>query len=242
MINAFYSGLSGAKSAQTGLDVNANNIANVNTVGFKAQQVGFSDLIYSKTPTQNQLPIGNGVKVSAVDSLLDTGSIQQTGAEYDFAVLGKGYFCVRDSNNNIYYTRAGNFQLQQIDATTYLVTTDGKQVLNSQLSPVTLSSSSDSEATDDTESASSGIDIGVFAFKNPYALTREGDGLYTANAQSGAAEIYNEATVVQGALENSNVDLSNELTDIMQAQRGFQLSTKLIQTADELENVANSLR
>ncbi len=242
MISAFYSGVSGAKSAQAGLDVNANNIANVNTTGYKAQQTGFSDLLYIETSAQNPVQIGSGVKVSAVSSFLDTGSIQQTGAEYDFAILGEGYFCVRGNDNNIYYTRNGNFNLQEQDGTTYLVTASGEQVLNSQQSPVTLSAASDSESAEASETATVGIDIGVFTFNNPYALTRNGYGLFSANAQSGAAEVDAESYVVQGAIEGSNVDLTCELTDMMQAQRSFQMSVKLIQTADELENIANNLR
>ena len=245
MINAFYNGLSGAKSFQGSLDIKANNISNVYTAGYKTQEVAFSDLIYSDISTKNsngQLKIGNGVKLSGMSSQLSQGTIEETGKKYDFTIMGQGYFAVRSADDQLYYTRNGNFHIEEKDGDTYLLTANGDNVLDGELSPLTIKDVANDNPDENSDISNEAGELAVFTFKNPNSLTREGYGRLSANDLSGQAEILDKANIIQGVLEGSNVDMVKEMTDMMEAQRGFQFSTKLIQTADELENIANTLR
>lgn len=250
MICAFYNGLSGSKAFQNRLNVSANNIANINTTGYQAQQAAFTDLIYSNMAqtdeTKVALQTGNGVKTSVVLSVLGEGTIHQTGRSEDVALMGEGYFAVRNPEGDLFFTRCGNFHFEKKDDKNYLMTTNGDFVLNNQLLPITNDGLAQNilfngPASDSLEEGDS-INLAVFAFPNPFGLVRDGYGRLSATEISGEGEMYYEACVKQGALEGSNVDLATEMSNIIQAQRGFQLSTKVIQTVDEMENIANSLR
>lgn len=248
MIKAFYSGVAGSKSYQTSLNVTANNIANVNTAGYQSQQTNFADLVYTGiTPTVEGGPAiasGNGTKAASVTTNLKTGAFTPTGRRYDYMIEGNGYFAVLDPGGNTYYTKNGNFYLDSTGA--YLLTANGEQVLNAALSPLNLSvDRAKTDYTDmaETENMLTQAELpGVFTFINPAALTRDGNGRLSATGASGEAVADPNAKVISGALEGSNVDIARELTDLLSAQRGFELSAKVIQTADELENIANNLR
>jgi len=261
MINAFYSGVSGAKTCQTRLDVSANNIANVSTTGFKAQQTTFTDLVYNNMAIDENASVilkeGSGVKIADTSPSLDQGNVEYTDGVYDVAILGEGYFAVGDDAGNISYTRSGNFSVQKNGDDKYLMTSNGEYVLDSELSPIVISgqaqnvqfttgaqnAEASSQADSETESSNAQIiNIGVFNFDNPYALSPDGYGKLSATAASGAANLYNEALIEQGALEGSNVDIATEMSNLLQAQRGFQFSSKVIQAADEMESIANTLR
>ena len=250
MINAFYSAVSGSKSLQSSLDVSANNIANANTAGYQAQQTNFADLVYTgiSSPEDGAASIktGNGVRVSAISTVLGAGAIEETGREYDFAILGEGYFGVSDSSGNTYYTRNGNFYLDTTGEDNYLVTANGDRVLDADLAPITVADltapAEEAAASGEESDTSEAITPGVFAFANPYALLRDGNGRLSASAASGEGQADSSIKVKGGVLESSNVDMVQEMSDMMQAQRSFQFSAKLIQAADELENIANSLR
>lgn len=245
MINAFYSGLSGTKSLQSSLDVSANNIANVNTAGYKAQQTNFSDLIYTGMSGENTIQIGNGVKVADVSSLMSQGRIEETGRQYDFAILGAGYFAVRDASGKVSYTRDGNFSVNDTGEVVCLVTKSGEQVLDINLEPVVIPLASAENTEDSPEGESTAAEKGVpgvFVFANPEGLDLSGGGKLTPTNISGEAQADKSSILAKGVLEVSNVDLVTEMTNMMEVQRGFQFSAKLIQTADELENIANTLR
>lgn len=261
MINAFYSSVTGAKSAQTRLDITANNIANANTVGFKAQQAAFTDLVYTNLTNNDEaaasLKAGNGVKISGASSLLDQGNVEYTHRPFDLAIIGDGYFAVGDNKGNISYTRTGGFCLQKNGEDNYLMTSGGDYVLNSDLSPIIIADPSKdiqfTTATDeevltfDADSATASanlqtVNIGIFSFANPYALSLDGYGKLFPTAASGEAELLSEAEIRQGALEGSNVDISQQMSELIKAQRGFQLNSKVIQAVDEMEALANSLR
>ncbi len=254
MIQAFYSGVAGAKSFQTQIDVGANNIANAGTNGFKEQQSAFADLMYVNLPgaegEASNLKTGSGVKVSDISPALEEGPVEVTGRPYDVALLGEGYFCVQDDASNTYFTRAGNFCLKKNGESSYLATANGDLVLNEKLEPIVIAEREHNvrfgapalEAGVNENENENVINLAVFAFDNPYALIRDGYGRLQTTAGSGEGAIYYGAKISQGALEGSNVDLASEMTNLLQAQRGFQCSVKIIQTADELEGIANSLR
>ncbi len=246
MIQGFYTAKTGVANYQNFLNVTANNIANASTVAYKSQRVAFSDLVYTDMPKTIDLQSGNGTKVSSVSADLTQGVVTETDNALDVAIYGDGYFCVENEAGERYYTRAGNFQVSESDGQNYLVTANGERVLDRDFNPIIVTGDVDSAVLSGPSQANDGeegtIQLAVVRFDNPYALKEEGNGLYSANAQSGQGTLVEDAVVVQGGLESSNVDLATEMTKMIQAQRGFQFSSRVIQTADELESMANTLR
>lgn len=270
MIQAFFSALSGFKSFQTRLSVGANNIANVNTAGFQAQKTAAEDLIYTDQPRLDPerppLQAGSGVRTSGIVTSLEGGALEQTGRSEDAALMGEGFFAVQNADGEVFYTRNGNFHYEVREGVNYLATANGELVLDESLSPVTAGADGQkpallgprSQGVDDggfaqdfAQDFGEGFEEGespaaarlaVFTFANPYGLARDGYGRLAATAASGEGELYAGAQVKQGFLEGSNVNLIAEMSSLMQAQRGYQFNAKVIQTADELENIANTLR
>lgn len=250
MINAFYAATSGAKSFQNSLNVSANNIANANTTGFKSQTATFSDLMYTNMDGAEDQPqnlqMGNGVKISDVSSMLEQGAIEETGRTLDVAIQGDGYICIRDTADNTYFTRVGNFQIASYKDNNYLVTANGDFVLNDKFEKIIISQPVESITFGAPSSKekldASSINLGIVSFTNPYALSTDGYGRLQATAASGEGQLLEDAKISQKALEHSNVDMANEMTKLITAQRGFQFSSKIIQVSDELEQMANMLR
>lgn len=249
MIRAFYSAASGTASYQKQLNVTANNMANASTAGFKAQRANFSDLIYTRLATpeeqENELLMGNGVRIGDVSLLLEQGSIKQTGYPLDAVIKGEGFFAVRTAGGKDYYTRAGDFKVSNNVNNAYLVTSNGDFVLNDAKQPITINGKLEDLKFLSPSAKAAGkesIKLGVFTFDNPYALEKDGYGRFSANAMSGEAKLSYDADIQQGALEASNVDMVTEMSKLIEAQRGFQFSAQIIRTADELENTANNLR
>lgn len=247
MINAFYSAVSGAVGYQNGLNISANNLANVQSSGYKAQQAGFTDLMYTELPGPDEaedIQTGNGVRLQSVSMSLEPGRQEQTGRQFDAAVSQDGYFCVRDKQGNTYYTKAGDFNLEQSGAQSFLVTAEGLSVLDENMQPAEITSSGAAIAgpSRDAGQEEGVVRLAVVTFENPYALIHEGGGKYSASQASGVGTMDYQAEVLQGVLEGSNVDVTSEMTRLIQSQRGFQLSAQMIKTADELEQMANSLR
>ncbi|MBS4193989.1 flagellar basal body rod protein FlgG [Lederbergia citri] len=285
MIRSMYSGISGMKNFQTKLDVIGNNIANVNTYGFKKGRVTFKDMVNqtisgASGPSQgkggiNPKQVGLGSQLAAIDTIDTQGSLQTTGRVLDLAIQGDGYLVVAEgafggtpstfTPTSTYYTRAGNLY---ISSEGYLVTSGGHYVLSDNETPIrlndgdiegikNLSISEDGKITyiasvEDTittvgdftrEGTSdlfiSDISIALARFKNPGGLEKVGENMYTNTVNSGEASYKIPGTdgagiLVSGALEMSNVDLSEEFTEMIVAQRGFQANTRIITTSDEI--------
>lgn len=267
MLRSLNSGVSGLKAFQTKLDVIGNNIANVNTVGYKKSQVVFEDL-FSQTiqganaPTTsplsggtNPIQVGLGTKVNSIRNVFSPGSPMSTYNLTDLYIDGDGFFVVKEGTQE-YLTRAGNFSL---DSNKNLVNQNGMlvSIVNSATgaaaptSPPPLAGyQSFSIAADGTIS---GIDsngtVTVTPYKlktvnvsNPNGLQKEGSSLYktTPNAVAVATTSVN---IISGQLEMSNVDLSEEMTDMITAQRGFQANAKIITVSDSiLEELVNLKR
>ncbi|MGI5891282.1 MAG: flagellar hook-basal body protein [Bacillota bacterium] len=250
MINSFYTAKIGATNYQSLLDVSANNLANASTTGFKSQRIAYSDLVYTNMPAQKYsqnlpLQVGHGAKVNSISANLEQGAVQETGHNLDVAILGAGYFCVERETGQRYYTRAGNFRMVNSGEEKYLITCNGERVLDDKFQPITIKEPGNQVilyGPAEGESAENTIRLAVVNFDNPYALREVGSGLLAATDQSGEGTLVSEARLRQGALECSNVDLATEITKILQAQRGFQFSARIIQTADEIEAMANTLR
>lgn len=244
MLRSLYSGVSGMKNFQTELDTIGNNIANVNTYGYKKGRVTFKDAISqtlaSATPGTSAQQVGLGSQIGSIDTVDTSGSPESTGRPLDFAITGDGYFRVADGNNT-YYTRAGNFYF---DDNRRLVNSEGFAVLGTG-GPITLRANvkSFSVATDGTITDQDGNTIGTISiatFQNPAGLTKVGGNLYTTtNSNAGTVTVSQPGqngagTIKSGYLEMSNVDLSEELTNMIVAERGFQANTRIITTSDEI--------
>ncbi|MFD2171352.1 flagellar basal body rod protein FlgG [Tumebacillus lipolyticus] len=268
MLRSMYSGISGMRGFQTKLDVIGNNIANVNTAGFKAGRVMFKDII-SQTiagagaPNDmfggtNPQQIGLGSTISAIDTIMNNGAPQVTNRMLDFAITGEGFFTVVNENNEMFYTRSGNFYFDQDG---YLVNADGWKVADSGGAPIQVddmsavkSFSFDSKGVltvvDGAGQATTLGPIGLTKFGNPSGLEKVGGSLYRTSPNSGEPVLAapgDPATgtglLQVGALEMSNVDLTNEFAEMIVAQRGFQANSRIITTSDEiLQEVVNLKR
>ncbi|MFS0727847.1 flagellar basal body rod protein FlgG [Paenibacillus sp. 1P07SE] len=264
MLRSMYSGVSGMRGFQTKLDVIGNNIANVNTVGFKAGRVMFKDIlsqtvagvtapIEGETGGVNAKQVGLGVTISAIDTIHTPGSAMTTNVPTDLRIDGDGFFGVKLSEDQEFpfLTRAGDFRL---DAARQLVNGDGMFVMSSEGEPIIL----DEEVTSfsiasngeiiavnaDGTTEPTGIMIGIAIVTNPGGLEKIGGNLYrvTPNAiLDGELEMgeagnaeVGSGSIVAGQLEMSNVDLTSEFTEMIVAQRGFQANSRIITTSDEV--------
>ncbi|ALF10157.1 flagellar basal body rod protein FlgG [Parageobacillus thermoglucosidasius] len=277
MLRSMYSGISAMKNFQVKLDVIGNNIANVNTYGFKKGRTIFKDLVSQQIagasgPTANRggvnpKQVGLGMQLAAIDTVHTQGSTQPTGRPLDLAISGDGFFVLGEKNGstpnpddltNLLYTRSGNFYLDAGDNpnnTTnldndfrYIVSADGRYLLgtNNERIGIPKSAQSVSIGSDGTVSYvdSTGAlqiagKIQLAKFANNEGLEKVGDNLFRPTASSGVAIIGDvgangTGTIVSGALEMSNVDLAEEFTEMIVAQRGFQANTRIITTSDEI--------
>lgn len=233
MIKAYYTATNGAMSSKSYLDVISNNMANIQTEGFKKSKAEFSDLIYTNMRgiegANTELKSGSGSKISKVDVIFSQGTPYQTGVNTDFAILGEGFFAIQFEDENL-FTRGGNFEITNIDDESYL-TYQGGYVLNNEEEPIIL------ENNDDINY----VELGVFAFSNNSDLEQAGNNLYKISNDNAEYNLI-DTKVSQGYLEASNVEVSEEMIKLMQIQRAFQLNSTVIQTADEIEQTINSLR
>ncbi|HZG61087.1 MAG TPA: flagellar basal body rod protein FlgG [Anoxybacillus sp.] len=267
MLRSMYSGIGGMKNFQVKLDVIGNNIANVNTYGFKKGRTIFKDLVSQQiagasAPTANRggvnpKQVGLGTQLAAIDTVHTQGSLQTTGRTLDLAISGDGFFVLGDATgNNRLYTRAGNFYL---DSQGYIVNADGRYLLGSgnnriQIPTTAKSFSIGSDGTVNYVDAAGTLQtatnspIQLAKFANNEGLEKAGENLFRLTANSGAEALYapgtnGTGTIVAGTLEMSNVDLSEEFTEMIVAQRGFQANTRIITTSDQiLEELVNLKR
>ena len=188
--------------------------------------------------------LGHGSRISSVDLLYSQSGLFTTDRPLDFAVTGEGCFFAVEGQNGMEYTRNGAFQLSMQGKSAYLVTADGASVLDNRGRPIKLAVDEDGQP--DFEGLTE--KIGVYHFTNPYGLIPTGSSRYMESEVSGVATALRgranepEHTVRQFALEYSNVDLGSEMVEMMQAQRAFQLNSRVVQTADQIDEVINNLR
>jgi flagellar basal-body rod protein FlgG len=240
---------------QTNLDVISNNIANINTTGYKRARAEFTDLLYQNerpagVPTrgsENIVPegaqIGLGVRLAAVRNLHIQGALSQTGNSLDLAINGRGWFQVMGSNNETFYTRAGAFNQ---NATGQLVTADGYLVQPSIAIPanttqITVDQTGQVYAQIANATTQSLIgQLTIANFVNEAGMEPLGDNLFRETTASGAATLgvagdaNGTGTIQQGYLENSNVDPVKEITQLITAQRAYEMNSKVIQAANDM--------
>ncbi|RFZ88919.1 flagellar basal-body rod protein FlgG [Shinella sp. WSJ-2] len=247
----------GMNAQQTNLEVIANNIANINTTGFKRARAEFSDLLYQteraagvpNRANQAVVPegaiIGLGVKTAAVRNLHLQGGLVSTGNSFDMALIGRGWFQIEAPDGSTLYTRAGAFNT---NADGQLVTLDGYTVVPGITVPqdateVTVSKSGQVYATVGGQQQDLG-QITLANFVNEAGLEPLGENLYRETAASGPANVgapdeAGFAYIQQNYLEASNVDPVKEITDLISAQRAYEMNSKIIQAADEMAAVVS---
>jgi flagellar basal-body rod protein FlgG len=244
---------------QLNVDVIANNLANVNTTGYKKSRADFQDLMYetlqlpgATTAAGTQLPtgiqVGMGTRPMGVQKMFSQGDYNQTGNELDLAVEGKGFFKVV-SNDEEVYTRAGNFK---IDSEGYVCTTAGDRIqpeitIPSNAVSISVDSSGRLVAFGAANTEVSTADIRLHTFINPAGLYAMGRNLYRPTAASGEATEGTPGsdgvgTIAQGFLEMSNVNVVEEMVSMIIAQRAYEVNSKAIQTADNMLQMANNIK
>lgn len=242
MIRGFYTARTGLKAHQEHMNTIANNMANVNTHGFKPMRTAFKDLIYdnlNRPDVENEVMIGHGVKINKNDIMMGQGPLQPTNYALDYAILQEnGYFAVTDAEETeVFYTRAGDFRLSEEDDNYYLVTGDGHYVLDEDESTIEVLFDEENKPILD-------VNIGVFSFPNHYGLSMVGNNRFAANEISGEAEALEDPNLLvkNGYLEGSGVEIAKEMADVIEASKAFSFSSRMVQVADEVEQTVNALR
>lgn len=259
MMRSLWTAATGMVAQQLNIDVISNNLANVNTIGFKKSRAEFEDLMYqslkiagSPTEAGNLIPtgmqVGMGVKPTTVHKFFTQGDFQNTGNPLDMVVEGDGFFQV-DVNGTMHYTRAGAFKL---DNEGRVVTANGYVLQPEFTVPVetkniVVTESGHIAALDNAGEELASTDIPLYTFINPAGLKASGKNLYLATEASGAATEgtpgeNNTGTIAQGFLEMSNVEIVDEMVQMIVGQRAYEINSKAVQTSDQMLQTANQLK
>jgi flagellar basal-body rod protein FlgG len=254
MFEAMMIAASGLHNQQRRLDTIANNVSNVETIGFKSVRLDFKDALYTagivpgppRSPDGNQQK-GHGVMVAGTAKDFRTGGLQRTDRPLDLAIEGEGFFSLRDQNGEILYTRTGAFYMSAEEDGAYLVNSNGLYVLDAAGERIMLPADAVTIEIDTYGVMTFGegipsVTLGVFTFRNLTGLVSLGEGNYAESEASGERLPAGDAVVRQGALEGSNVNMSEEMTRMIRTQRAFQLASRALTTADEMEAIANNMR
>ena len=260
MPRSLCTGANGMVAQQINVDVIANNIANVNTNGYKRQRVNFQDLFYDtptspggrngdagRNPTGTQ--IGNGVRLSGTPRIFTPGNIEETGAPFDMAIDGDGFFKVTLNDGTSAFTRAGDFRP---DGDGRIVSPDGLYLDPNITVPQGATQYSVSPTGEVTVVLPNTVDPQVIGtvtltrFINPPGLLAIGRNLFQESAASGSPETGNPAengfgVVRGGTLEKANVEVVTELVNLIVAQRAYEMNSKSIKTSDEMMRTANDI-
>ena len=252
----------GMQAQQTSVEVISNNIANMTTTGFKRQRPEFQDLIYqnlrrvgsnssdSGSIVPSGAQVGLGVKTAAIYRINEQGNLQQTSNVLDLAIQGNGYFQVTLPSGETAYTRDGTFGLAP-DGT--IVSADGFVVapgvqIPSNATNVTINTSGQVQATIEGQTAPQTVgQLQLAVFANPAGLDSQGDNLFLQTSASGNPVTGNPAapgfgSVMQGFIETSNVNVVSEITNLITAQRAYEMNSKVITTSDDMLNTLSNLR
>lgn len=261
MIRSLSTAATGMIAQQMNVDVISNNLANVNTYGFKKSRADFQDLLYQTlrapgtvTSTGNQVPtgiqVGLGVKPAGVTKMFMQGDVRNTENELDVSIEGKGFFQIQRTDGTIGYTRAGNFQL---DNSGQVVNVDGYPLYPSMTVPqdaTMISIDKEGKVSVKQSSSTAYSEVGQIElanFINPAGLLSDGNSLFLESEASGAPVTgypgSNElGTTQQGFIEISNVSVVEELTQMIMAQRGYEVNSKAVQASDEMLQTATNLK
>ncbi len=237
MIQGFYAASTAANQQMERMAVQANNIANVNTYGFKAMSPSFSTLMYGMLTgvNDNTLERGTGTQMVSTNTLYDTGGFTQTGRSLDYAVFGEGFFALRDlSTNEISYTKDGSFTISSYQTANgesfYLSDGSGRLVLDEDLNPIIVTDIQEKQP------------VGVFSIQYKDGLIHVDGGRFLADPEKNGVIEAVDTDVQQGFLEESNTDLSTEMARVIETQHAYSYALSMMRTADEVETTINNLR
>ena len=258
MIQALYTGMHGMLSQQRNIDTIANNIANINTGGFKKSRVDFRDALYVRmvSPVNNapeiNLQRGTGALTYQTARDFSQGVWQQTGRALDASIEGPGYFTVEEPGGDVLYTRGGNFYLSTEPGGDFLVDMRGRYLLDDRGGRIAIQGAAAGMvvAADggltyqlaDGTLVTPGVRLGIADFDNRAGLTDVGDGYFIPSANSGPAFLAVAPEVRQGGLEGSNVDFAEESTRLIRAQRAYQMASRCVSVADQMAQICNTIR
>ncbi len=270
MMRSLYTAASGMRAQQTNLDVISNNLANVNSVGYKTSTAEFKSLLYQTLQTRSTsangdykpigAQVGTGTRNASITTRFTQGAMLETANDFGFGIEGDGFFAVQSADGNTYYTRNGDFQMAVSSTGFMLCTQEGYPVLDSdgipiefddtyETSRITVTSDGTICYPDENNNLQSlGIRIGLYQVANPAGMNSVGSTMYEVTDASGPAveEASNPAlvrsTLKQGYLEGSNVQVADEMVNMIVAQRAYELNSKAIQASDEMLGQANQLK
>lgn len=257
MIKSLYTSAAGMQAQQIEVDVIANNLANVNTAGFKKSRAHFEDLLYetrqqpgAATATGSGmagLEIGSGSRLVSTTKVFTDGVTWQTGRQFDLAIDGPGFFELQGPNGERYFTRDGHFML---DGEGNLVNQNGYRLepaltVPQEATQVSISKDGILSYAQDDQMVELG-QLNVIRFLNPSGLSQKGGNLFMATANSGDPAQVLPGTegagyLTQGMLERSNVDIANELIALIVAQRAYEINSRSISTADDMLSTVNNM-
>ena len=234
---SFYTAALGAAGQQEKMNVIANNIANVNTDGFRSKNAVFSDLMYynmrDEQGADTRVKAGSGIALGRTDTDFSESSMAPTGGNTDFVISGRGFFMLQDPNTQaVSYSRNGKFNMSLRADGFYLVNDNGKLVLDENRNPIRL----------DEEGIVGGARPGIYTFPVQQGMLNTGNNELTATEKNGEPVLSADAELRQGYLEQSNVNLADEMSKTIECSRAYSYVLKMIQTSDEIEQVINSLR
>lgn len=255
MIDSLYIGATGMHAQQMNIDVIANNLANVNTAGFKRNRIDFEDVLYrsmgasSVTGSGTNIRSGMGTTIAASGKVFTTGDVKKTDQPFDLAVRGQGFFEVTMPDGTTAYTRSGAFK---VNGEGVLITQDGYPLAGSIQVPPDATSvkfDGDGRVTAIVPTERQPLEIGridIVNFVNPAGLNPVGDNLYAATDTSGDAlrgtpGENGTGAIAQGFLEGSNVRLIDEMINLILAQRAYEINSKVVQASDEMLSISNGL-
>ena len=234
---SFYTAALGAVGQQEKMNVIANNIANVNTDGFRSKNAVFSDLMYynmrDEQGADTRVKAGSGIAMGRTDTDFSESSMAPTGGNTDFAISGRGFFMLQDPNTQaVSYSRNGKFNMSLRADGFYHVNDNLKLVLDENRNPIRL----------DEEGIVGGARPGIYTFPVQQGMLNTGNNELTATEKNGEPVLSADAELRQGYLEQSNVNLADEMSKTIECSRAYSYVLKMIQTSDEIEQVINSLR
>jgi flagellar basal-body rod protein FlgG len=260
MMKALFTSATGLAAQQTMVDSTSNNLANVNTTGFKRSQPDFEDLLYvtqrtpgaetaQNTPSPGGLQIGSGVRVSGNTKIFTQGTLTNSSNPLNVAIQGDGFFRITLPSGDLRYTRDGTFQL---NATGNLVTADGYLVTPQITIPqnaTSISIGTDGTVTAQVAGQAAPSQVGqisLYRFPNSSGLSADGSNLLAETSASGAAiqgvgGQQGAGTILQGYLEGSNVDVVHELVNLIVAQRAYEFNTRAVRAADDMLSYTTNL-
>lgn len=260
MLRSLWTAASGMSAQKLNMDVIANNLSNVNTAGFKKSRADFVDLLYQNlrapgadTADGGEVPtgiqVGMGTKPVSVQKIFSQGDYTQTGNELDIAIEGKGFFKVL-ANGEELFMRSGAFKM---DSEGYIVTSEGDRLQPEFAIPAETVSFTIDTGGNMVAMAADGItqlatgQMTIHSFTNPSGLLSVGGNKFRPTGSSGDAVEGNPGidgmgTVAQGYLEGSNVDVVEEMVNMIAGQRAYEISSKAIQSADEMMQMANNIK